>query len=354
MPGGGVVISVRNEELVRHYIGAGVYGPKFRHGTGDDPNHNWYVLALSDVACCREGDHVFFHCRGRFVYGGRILGSTKHGAFFLNGRRGFLGERAEAPLVWDESGWGQQDPPAMTDAGPGRGSSEYPPFLIRFHDELGIAGRWVEDDSLYFELRSYPYMLPTNWMRSTIISISPGEAAMLHAMLLDDPEERLRPRDEVAGGLMDDPMPYDSVHGPRLLGANTVDDIVAALLADPRQLPSTMPPEGAAIVHRVPISPYRPNDVPTADIAWYSAPRLNEGTVPDGLVYVESRRAGLDMRRRIDRQQMWIERLLGSDIDDVEVRAVAPEFAPEFYESDREETTSKLREVRVPLNRSGL
>lgn len=306
MPRGGLVITVSNEAVIPRYIAAGVYGPKLRYWRDEDPNLTEYVRVLAAIASCREGDHVFFHSRGRFVYGGRVRGSDTHGAFFLNGRRGFLGRRADAPLVWDESDWAQQEPPALKRLDPARRAAVIQPFLLRFDDELGLAGRWADEDSLYFGLRSYPYMLPTNWPSSKLVSVSPGEAELLLSLLSESPSARYGHDDVGDVELADEPEPYESQHGPRALGAMTVDDLLAALLANPRQLPPVIPPREAALCHHVPISPYRPRDVPTADIAWYSDSRLNDGTVPDGLVYLDAESAGADLRRRIDAQHAWL------------------------------------------------
>lgn len=353
MPNGGVVISVKDEDNIPVYLSSGVYGLKLRLGPPDDPNLGPYVRALEAYASCRRDDHVFFHTGDRFVYAGRVRGSDRYGAFHLNGRRGFLGRRAAAPLVWGGTAPGplgthSQDSTDIT----GRRRISCP-FLLRFGDYLGLAGRWVDGHSVYLSLGDYPHLLPITWTRSRMISISPGETKRLLSLFVEDSAGCLPAVAEMDSSVSDEAVPYDPRYGPNYQGANTTEGLTAALLAHPFQLPSLRPPAHAVIAHQVPISPYRPSDVPTVDVAWYTDQSPRDGTIPDVLLFVSVEPAGLDLARRIERQHAWLERLIGA-VGDVEIKAVAPEFTHEFGESVRDGPIKAVDEVRITLNRSGL
>lgn len=354
MPDGGVVITVRNEDVLPLYLAYGVYGKKLRLGTDDDPNPESYVRTLAEYAACRQGDHVFFRCRGRFYYGGRVLGSASHGAFYINGRRGLLGKRAEAPIVWDESRWNRFEPPARE----GLDSASRPPvcqpFLLRFRDWMQFRGRWIDEDAFYFALRDYNHLLPTTWMTSNMVSTSPGETEVLLDGLMREPGGELSP---VVGRDVDfaeEPIAYDPSYGPDLSGARSREDLLAAALADPSQLPGRVRPDGSAIGHRVPVTPHRPRDVESADVGYYSDRRLRDGTLPDVLVYLDAEPAGAETGRRIERQHRWLTSLLGDDVRDVEFYAVAPAFDDSFGDSLRERTVDSIETVQVTIDGSGL
>lgn len=346
MSTGGVVITARDEESIPVFLGGGVFGRELRLGTPDDPNIRTYIRALADFAACRRGDHVFFQTSDRFMYAGRVRGADKHGAFYLNGRPGFLGRRADAPFVWEGT---EAERVRATGRRPGAR-----PFLLRFGDDLGLAGYWVDRHSVYRSLGDYPYLLPTTWANSSMVSISPGETKRLLSLLVEDPVGHVSPAAEVGLGVWAEAVPYEPKYGPNLLGAWTAEGLTAAILAHPLQLPSLRPPEHAALAHWVPISPYRPSDVPTVDVAWYSDRDLGDGTIPDVLLFVSAEPAGLDLRRRIERQRTWLDRLLGTAVDQVEFKAVAPGFSREFYEPDRDGSVTEVEDIRVTLNRTGL
>lgn len=67
------------------------------------PYSNHYPT-LADYSCARDGDHVFFFRDRQIFYGGQIVGSDEHDAFYLNGQRSQMERAADAPLVCDESG----------------------------------------------------------------------------------------------------------------------------------------------------------------------------------------------------------------------------------------------------------
>lgn len=242
MATGGVIVSVRDETAIPEFLAGGVFGREIRLGPPDDPNHGPYIRALASYGTCRRNDHVFFQSGDRFVYAGRVRGAETHGAFYLNGRRGFLGRRADAPLVWEgtrgERGRG---------AGARRASR---PFLVRFGDDLGLAGRWIDDHSVYRSLGDYPYLLPTTWSGSDMVSISPGETKRLLSLLVDEPVGEIPSATGIDAGLAADAVPFEPKYGPNLLGAWTTEELTAALLAHPPW--ATVPAVAGERGHRPP------------------------------------------------------------------------------------------------------
>jgi len=227
-------------------------------------------------------------------------------------------------------------------------------FLLVFHDWMGLEGRWIDENEFYFELRDHNFLLPTTWRTSDMVSISPGETELLLNLLLLKSEGRLPAADYPTIEFTTERTQYDPVYGPDLTGARTKDGIVAAALTDPSRLPSKTRPDGDAIGCNVPISPYRPGDVPVADIGYYSNRPIRDGTLPNTLLYLDVKPAGEEMRSRIDRQFKWLDTLLGEEIYDVEVVALAPEFTDGFYESVGDQTTAALNEILITLSGSGL
>lgn len=354
MPDGGIVVTVRNEEVLPVYLAYGVYGDKLRLGTHAGPNPEHYVRALADYAGRRQGDHLFFRCRGRFYYGGRIRGSSEHGAFYLNGRCGLLGSRADPPTVWDESEWERYEPPSRAGLDSVSRPSVCQPFLLRFRDWLGLQGRWIEGCRLFYALRDCNYLLPTTHAASNVFPVSPGEADRLLALLMEDADGELCPPEDANVEFTKEPTPYDPAYGPNPIGARSRDGLVAAVVANAEELPPQLQRAGAAIAHRVPISPYRPRNVELADVGYYTDRNVRDGTLPDVLLYLEPESAGERLRQRIDRQYAWLESLLGREIHEIKLYAAAPEFTAGFYESDRERTAAALDEVELRITRSGL
>lgn len=354
MPSGGVIIRIKNEDVIPLYLAFGVYGQKLRIGTDGEPNPETYLRALADHACVRGGDHLFFRCGGRFYYGGRVDGPTEHAAFVLNGPRGLLGKRAEAPLVWNESVWEALEPPARE----GLDSAVRPPvcqpFLLRFRDWFHLRGRWIDEYRYYLALGDYNYLLPSTHDPSGMTSISPGETDVLLRLLSKEADGELDPPDDVPFNLRDEPTPYEPALGPKLEGARSRDGLIAAVLANPQKLPWWARPRGAGIARDVPISPYRRRNVETADIAYYSERRVREGTVPDRLFYLDTEPAGEQLSRRIKCQYQWLEQLLGDDIHEIAFVAGSHAGTSEFYQDLPDRLRASIKELKLSIDRTGL
>ena len=63
------------------------------------------------------------------------------------------------------------------------------PYLIRFKDYIGLKGRVIPSDDLYFELGSYPYPLPSNSIQGmSFCTLTPGESDILLSLFQEDSE----------------------------------------------------------------------------------------------------------------------------------------------------------------------
>lgn len=219
---------------------------------------------------------------------------------------------------------------------------------------MNLKGRWIDENEFYFALRDYNYLLPTTWRASTMFAISPGETELLLNIMMRKSEGTLAVTDDPTIELPTEPTPYEPIYGPNLTGARTQDGLVAAALADPSRLPAKTRPDGDAIGYNVPISPYRTSEIPAADIGYFSDCPMKDGTLPNTLLYLDAKPAGEEMRRRIDRQYQWLKSLLGTDVHEIEIYAIAPEFTAGFHEPECKQTSAVPEEVQIKISGSGL
>lgn len=103
MAQGGLFITLYDEETLQLYLDRGIYAQHMSPEAGEPSSYSNHYPTLADYACGREGNRVFFFRDREIFYGGQLVGSEEHGAFFINGQQSPLGRDANAPLVWDES-----------------------------------------------------------------------------------------------------------------------------------------------------------------------------------------------------------------------------------------------------------
>ncbi len=174
----GVFVVLYDIDTLKLYLQKGVYGflmPPIYESVGRKSRH---YHALGDYACIREGTHIFFFLKRRIIYGGQALGSKKYGSFYINGRYSPLGKSINADLYWDESRrvrYTPTDRPGVFTVPKMRGE-KCQPYIIRFRDKIGIKGKAITSDQLYFELGKYSYPLPTNTISGMgFCTMTPGE-----------------------------------------------------------------------------------------------------------------------------------------------------------------------------------
>ena len=78
MSNSGLFITMGDRDSLKMCLENGVFGSRMSLGS-------WTVhyKTLADYACVRSGTHVFFFIEKEIIYGGTILGSSKHGSFIL-------------------------------------------------------------------------------------------------------------------------------------------------------------------------------------------------------------------------------------------------------------------------------
>ena len=334
MATGGLFITLYDEDTLRLYLDRGIYGQHMKPYHEEPPPQSPHYRTLADYASSREGKHVFFFLKRRIYYGGQVIGPADRGAFFVNGQHSPLGIEAKAPLVWDESDrdvYGTTGTPGIfaTDRDDG-GRAQ--PFLIRFEDELGLAGRYIISDQLYFKLGEYPYPLPSNTIAGMgFCTITPGETDLLLELLRDEPNGSIEPTSDEPVRLAGDPIPYhprydvDSVEA-----AHPESHLEASITANPRLLPADLQPGSAAICRQVPISPFKPYQMDKADLCYFAEPTIREGTVPNTILELKVSKAGKSAAQQVDRYLRWLHGRFDSEAEWIQVAVFAPGFTSTF------------------------
>lgn len=348
---GGLFITLYDEETLRLYLDRGIYGQHMSPEESEPSSYSNHYPTLADYACGREGNHVFFFRDREIFYGGQLIGSDEHGAFFLNGQRSPLGRDADATLVWDESKrdrYDSVDPGLFTvDDEDEEDDAVCQPFLLRFEDERDLAGTYIQSDQLYFELGEYPYPLPSNTISGMgFCTLTPGETQTMLELLENEPEGHIRPESDEDVELEGEPVPYSPEYGvasPE--DANPESHLEATVTANPSLLPEFLHPEGAAICRQVPISPFKPRDMDEADVCYFTEDSIQEGTIPNTVIELKNNRAGKGAATQVVRYLRWLHKRLGSEAEQIDVYVYAPSFTGTFNGYIPEEFTDQIQKV---------
>ncbi len=328
-------MTLYDHETLSLYLSRGVYGtliPPVRR----DLKHSRHFHTLGDYACIRGGTHVFFFLKRHIVYGGQVVGPKDQGAFFLNGMTSPMGREQDAPLVWDESRRTRYRPcsePGVFQIGD-RGTYSQP-YLILFEDSLGLKGRTIESDQLYFRLGKYPYPLPTNSIQGmSFCTMTPGEVSAVLELLTQNCKKQYPVRSEENVDLVGYPMPFRPEYGIRSVSDAYRNSLLfneahleASVLSNPRLLPEFMRPGTATTLCRqVPISPFKPYQMDRADICYYSDPLIKDGTLPSKVIELKNRPAGARDIRQVTRYLDWLWLVGEEDVRQTELILYAPSF----------------------------
>ena len=348
MDRGGLFVTLYDKDTLCLYLDRGVYGQHMTPYYEEPPSQSPHYKTLADYASARSGKHVFFFLEREIYYGGQIVGPEEHGAFYLNGQNSPMGLDVEAPLVWDESDrdpYTPTDHPGVFDAGGERGEKAQP-FLIQFEDELGLAGRYVISDQLYFTLGEYPYPLPSNTIAGMgFCTITPGETEILLDLLRDEPAGDIEPISDEPVRLRDDPIPFDPHFGvDSVEEAHPEAHLEASVIANPDLLPEHLRPDAATICRQIPISPFKPADMDQADVCYFTDDQIRDGTVPNRIIELKIRKAGKGAAQQVKRYLQWLHDRLGDDANDIDVHVFAPGFTRTFtsYIPDRYNTQVEM------------
>lgn len=336
MPETGFFVTLYDKDTLQLYLERGIYGQLMSPVDEEPSGRSSYYPTLADYGCAREGDHIFFFRKRTIYYGGQIVGSNEHGAFYLNGPYSPLGREADAPLVWDESSrdrYNALDQPGLFEVETRQGSQERcQPFLIQFEDQRNLAGTKITSDELYFELGEYPFPLPSNTMSNMgFRSISPGETRILLNLLENSPEGELETDSDESVTLNDDPTPYTPALGiDDCSDADPESHLEAAIISNPSLLPEALQPENATLCRQVPISPLKPSDMDLADVCYYTDTAPRDGTFPNHIIELKKNRAGANAARQVKRYCRWLDKRFSDIADSIDIVIFAPGYKRTF------------------------
>jgi len=325
-----------DKETLEIYLRNGIYGTLMPPVKERDLSRTRHFHTLGDYSCLRGGMHMFFFLKRDIVYGGRIKGSKRHGAFYLNGTHSPLGRIAQAPLVWDESNRRRYAATSI------EGIFEVPsvgqrcqPYLVLFEGTGGLRGRRIRSDDLYFRLGSFPYPLPSNSIQGmSFCVLTPGETNIL-LELLRESEEIVDYDKHEEMELVAPPKPFH----PKLGIADVREAFEAkeilneahlesSVLANPELLPDNMRPHEHALSRQVPISPFKPFQMDRADICYYSrSTPLGNGTLPNCIIELKIRQAGKRDVEQVERYLDWLFCVSPKEAQQVSVFLYAPRFS---------------------------
>lgn len=347
MDPGGLFISLFDKDTLQLYLDKGVYGQHMTPERGAPSSQSRHYNTLADYASCREGRHVFFFLERELYYGGQLIGEGNGPAFYLNGQYSPLGRRADAPLVWDESDrYDSLDESGLFETERGE---KCQPYLIRFDDNLGLAGRYITTDQYYIDLSEYPYPLPSNSMEGMgFCTLTARETEMLLDIFQDEAATNsIDPQPSEDIDLQLRPVAYDTSYGPdSVTEVQDESHLEAFVLADPDLLPEQLQPEsrGDLLCRQVPVCPYKPpSHMDKADMCYYSDDKINDGTFPNTIIELKykaggSQPAGKSAALQMQRYAEWLDNRLGPQASMVDLYIYSPPgFTSTFdgYLSDR-------------------
>jgi hypothetical protein len=291
---------------------------------------------------------VFFFRDREIFYGGQLVGSEEHGAFFINGQQSPLGRDANAPLVWDES---KRDRYDRVDSGLFTVTDEddavCQPFLLRFEDERDLAGTYITSDQLYFELGEYPYLLPSTTISGMgFCTITPGETQTMLELLENEAEGHIKPESAEDVKLQGKPVPYSPEHGvENPEDANSESHLEAAMTANPSLLPEFLRLGGATICRKVPISPFKPRNTDEADLCYFTDNSIQDGTIPNTVIELKNKRVGKGTATQVVRYLRWLHKRLRSQVGKIDVYIYGPSFNKTFNGYVPEEFTGQIQKA---------
>ena len=304
---------------------------------GEVSSRSRHYHALADYACTRKGAHIFFFLERRIIYGGQLIGSTDFGSFYINGPYSPLGKEARAEVYWDESkrslyeSTNQKGVFKVPDIG-----ERCQPYLIRFEDKLGLKGRAILSDQLYFKLGKYGYPLPSNTISGmSFCTLTPGETEIALSLLTEHPKDRFEPKSGEELFIEGEPVPFNPKYGIQNLCEafkrgffKSEAHLESTILANPSLLPEEVrPPKGATICRQIPVCPFKPFQLDRADICYYTENRIKEGTIPNILIELKNNVSTVKDIDQIVRYLEWLDLIIEKEALEVTAYLLAPSFS---------------------------
>lgn len=353
MPTGGVFITLYDEETLKLYLARGVYGFLMKPIRGQMSSRSKHYNALGDYACVREDTHIFFFQKRKIVYGGQALGSKKYGAFYLNGAFSLLGEKAKAPVSWNEGERGKY----LSTRTKGmfsieKGKVRCQPYLIRFKDRIGIAGNWILSDQLYWELGKYPFPLPSNSISGMgFCTLTPGETNIALKLLKVHSKgsypcvskEEIRLEQKICAFRPKYGISSIKRGFQRKYFVNEAH-LEAFVLANPQLLPKFLQPNATDVLCRqVPMSPFKPSDMDRANICYYTRRKIREGMLPNKILELKVRKVVKKDVGQVVRYLRWLEIALEGSKSNTKIYLCGPEFSRNIARFIPEEYRNQIK-----------
>lgn len=329
MPQSGLFITLYDEETLTLYLDKGIYGFLMPPIHEEVPKGSRHYHALADYACAREGTHVVFFLNRKIIYGGQIIGSNKYGSFYLNGCYSPLGKKANADLYWDESQreiYQATSKPGIFNV-PDVGN-RCQPYLIRFADNLGIKGDGISSDQLYWEIGKYRYPLPSNSIAGmSFCTLTPGEIEVAISLIKDNAKFTYSCSSPEDIAIRSKPMIFSPKYAVSNLNVALAESfftseahLEAFVLANPELLPDELRPNiGDAICRQVPMSPFKPFQMDRANICYYAEPLINDGTLPNTIIELKTKKVGKNDVEQMLRYLKWLYVVLGESASNINV-----------------------------------
>lgn len=329
---GGLFITLYDKETLKLYLDRGIYGQLMSTEEGEPSVYSSvYYKTMADYGCCRKGNHVFFFLKREIYYGGQIKGSKKYGSFYLNGQNGPMGRKADAPLVWDESTRNRYESLNQEGVFKVDDNERCQHFLIQFEDKLGLAGKGITSDQLYFKLGEYPYPLPSNSISGrAFCTLTPGETKILIDLFGNESTKYIEPKTKEDIKLTGDLVPFKPKFGIKTpLEASTESHLEASLASNPELLPEVLRPKGSAICRQVPISPFKPKDIDLVDICYFKEKKIKGGTIPNIVIELKNKKPSKKDLEQVKRYIKWLDKLekvYNVDTNNIDFWLYAPAF----------------------------
>ncbi len=343
---GGLFITLYDEKTLKLYIDKGIYGFLMKPIiSGEASSKSKHYHALADYACSRNGTHVFFFLKRNIYYGGVIEINNKDGGFFINGKTSPLGNKANAPLFWDESvRYEKTDCEGVFLVNE---SEKSQPFILKFNEQNDLKGRYIPSDDLYFRLGEYPFPLPSNSIQNmSFCTLSPVEAKILLDLLSKSKEILNFQVDESQVELKK----ANTIFSTTYLDNNYINEakLEFSLLSDTvfleTILKTTLFEEEKAtnyvLCRQVPISPFKPMNMDRADICLYSKINpIRDGSIPNIVIELKNCRANYHAYNQVIRYLKWLKKIC-SDIEFNKIKAII--IAPDFYINTKKIDTAEF------------
>jgi len=327
----GFFITLFDRETLKLYLNKGIYGFHMPPIYGEVPLRSKHYAALADYGCAREGTHVFFFLKREIIYGGQIIGSKEYGSFYLNGIYSPLGRNAKAELFWDESFrtcYSRTEQEGIFVRPNINETKVCQPYILLFEDKLGLAGKVISSDQLYFNIGKYPFPLPTNSISGMgFCTMTPFETNIALELLQKESIKSYEFRNYDEVDITGDKTPYHPRYDIKNLNeAINESHLEASVLSNPYLLKEELRPDrDTTLCRQVPISPFKPFQMDRADICYYKD-SFSKGALPFIIIELKNKSAGRAECEQTERYLKWLKKCAPDESKNIDIYLIAPGF----------------------------